>query len=102
VGLSLLHRRPDSGLGNIRSSPGAPSRNIDWTLLIGQGLLTVIGCCVVFSATRTQSGDPYLFVTRQVVFAIVATVVMVVVMAIDYEWLRDRARIMYALTIGVL
>jgi rod shape determining protein RodA len=102
VGLSLLHRRPDSGLGNIRSSPGAPSRNIDWTLLIGQGLLTVIGCCVVFSATRTQSGDPYLFVTRQVVFAIVATVVMVVVMAIDYEWLRDRARIMYALTIAIL
>ena len=39
MGLSLLHRRPDSGLGNIRSSPGAPSRNIDWTLLIGQGLL---------------------------------------------------------------
>jgi rod shape determining protein RodA len=71
-------------------------------LLIGQGLLTIIGCCVVFSATRTQAGDPYTFVTRQVVFAIVATVVMVVVMAIDYEWLRDRARILYALTIAVL
>ena len=102
MALSLLHRRPDSGLGNIRSSPGAPSRNIDWTLLVGQGLLTIIGCCVVFSATRTQAGDPYTFVTRQVVFAIGATVVMVLVMAVDYEWLRDRARILYAITVLVL
>lgn len=102
MGVSLLHRRPDSGLGNIRSSPGDPSRNIDWILLVGQGLLTIIGCCVVFSATRTQSSDPYTFVTRQVIFAIAATVVMVVVMAIDYEWLRDRGRILYVLTILVL
>jgi rod shape determining protein RodA len=98
----LLHRRPDSGLGNIRSSPGDPSRNIDWVLLGGQGLLTVIGCCIVFSATRTQAGDPYTFVTRQVIFAIAATLVMVIVMAVDYEWWRDRARIRYAITIGVL
>jgi rod shape determining protein RodA len=102
MSLPLLHRRPDSGLGNIRSSPGDPSRNIDWVLLVGQGLLTIVGCCVVFSATRTQAGDPYTFVTRQVIFAIAATVVMVVVMAIDYEWLRDRGRILYVLTILVL
>ncbi len=102
MSLPLLHRRPDSGLGNIRSSPGDPSRNIDWVLLVGQGLLTIVGCCVVFSATRTQAGDPYTFVTRQVIFAIAATVVMVFVMAIDYEWLRDRGRILYVLTILVL
>jgi rod shape determining protein RodA len=102
LSLPLLHRRPDSGLGNIRSSAGDPSRNIDWVLLVGQGLLTIVGCCVVFSATRTQAGDPYTFVTRQVIFAIAATVVMVVVMAIDYEWLRDRGRIFYVLTILIL
>jgi len=102
MSLPLLQRRPDSGLGNIRSSPGAPRRNIDWTLLVGQGLLTVIGCCVVFSATRTRGGDPFSWVIRQVVFAIIATVVMVAVMALDYEWLRDRARALYALTIAVL
>jgi len=99
----MLHRRPDSGLGNIRSSPGDPSRNIDWILLGAQILLTVAGCFVVYSATRTDPDiDPYLFVTRQVVFAIVAAVVMFVVMSIDYELLRERARTVYGVTVLAL
>ncbi len=99
----MLHRRPDSGLGNIRSSPGDPSRNIDWILLVAQILLTVAGCFVVYSATRTDPDiDPYLFVTRQVVFAIVAAVVMFVVMSIDYELLRERARAVYGITVLAL
>jgi rod shape determining protein RodA len=100
--LQMLQRKPDSGLGNIRSSPGDPSRNIDWVLLLAQSTLTVIGCFVVFSATRTRTADPYVFVTRQVIFAIVATVVMVVVMAIDYDWLRSHARGLYLITIAAL
>ncbi|MDQ3470008.1 MAG: rod shape-determining protein RodA [Actinomycetota bacterium] len=102
MSLPLLKRRPDSGLGNIRSSPGDPSRNIDWVLLGGQGLLTIAGCFVVFSATRTQGDDPYRFVTRQVIFAIAASLAMVVTMAVDYEWLRERARLLYAGTVAVL
>jgi len=99
----MLQRRPDSGLGNIRSSPGDPSRNIDWILLGAQILLTVAGCFVVYSATRTDPDiDPYLFVTRQVVFAIVAAVVMFVVMSIDYELLRERARTVYGVTVLAL
>ena len=103
MALTFLQRRPDSGLGNIRSSPGDPSRNIDWVLLVTQGVLTVVGCAVVYSASRTQvEGDPYAFVTRQVVFAIVATVVMFAVMSVDYEWLKERARFFYGLTLVVL
>ncbi|MDQ3176839.1 MAG: rod shape-determining protein RodA [Actinomycetota bacterium] len=103
MSLPMLHRRPDSGLGNIRSSPGDPSRNIDWILLVAQILLTVAGCFVVYSATRTDPDiDPYLFVTRQVVFAIVAAVVMFVVMSIDYELLRERARAVYGITVLAL
>ena len=97
-----LQRKPDSGLGNIRSSPGDPSRNIDWVLLLAQSALTVIGCFVVFSATRTRTADPYVFVTRQVIFAIVATVAMVIVMAIDYDWLKTHARGLYGLTLLAL
>ena len=82
MGLSMLQRKPDSGLGNIRSSPADPSRNIDWVLLTGPVALTVAGCFIVFSATRTRTADPYTFVTRQVIFAIVAAVVMVVVMVV--------------------
>ena len=102
MGLSMLQRKPDSGLGNIRSSPADPSRNIDWVLLSAQVALTVAGCFIVFSATRVRTADPYTFVTRQVIFAIVAAVAMVVVMAVDYEWWKDRARALYVLTIAVL
>jgi rod shape determining protein RodA len=100
---TFLSRKPDSGLGNIGASPGAPSRNIDWVLMTVQFTLTIIGCFVIFSASRTRVvGDPYAFVTRQVVFAIVATVVMFVVMAIDYDWWKDKARFLYGLTLVLL
>ena len=79
----FISRRPDSGLGNIRSSPGDPSRNIDWVLLSVQGILMIVGSFVVFSASRTRiEGDPYAFVNRQVVFGIIGLVVMTFVMAI--------------------
>lgn len=102
MGVALRPRRPDSGLGNLRYSPADPSRNIDYTLLGAQGLLTVAGCCIVYSATRTTGTDPFAFVTRQVIFAIVATLVLIGVMAIDYEFWRHRARLLYAGTIVVL
>jgi rod shape determining protein RodA len=103
VATSFLSRKPDSGLGNIRSSPAAPSRNVDWVLMSAQFALTVIGCFIVYSASRTRvSEDPYAFATRQVVFAIVATAVMALVMSFDYEWWKDRARFLYGLTLVVL
>ncbi len=100
---SFLSRKPDSGLGNIRSSPGDPSRNIDWVLMGSQFALTIIGCFIVFSASRTRViEDPYAFATRQVIFAIAATAVMFIVMAFDYEWWKDRAKFLYGLTLVVL
>ena len=98
----MLQRKPDSGLGNIRSSPADPSRNIDWVLMTAQAALTIAGCFVVFSATRTRTADPYTYVTRQVIFAIVASLAMVVVMAVDYQWLKERARTLYLLTVAAL
>ena len=63
--MTFLQRKPDSGLGNIRSSPGSPSRNIDWVLLFAQSALSVIGLAVIYSASHTKFSDPFLFVTRQ-------------------------------------
>ncbi|MCB0968113.1 MAG: FtsW/RodA/SpoVE family cell cycle protein, partial [Ilumatobacter sp.] len=103
MALDFFVRKPDSGLGNIRSSPADPYRNVDWVLLLTQGLLTVIGCFVVYSASWTRiDGDPYAFVTRQVVFAIAASVVMVVVMSLDYEFFKERAAFLYSVTIALL
>ena len=100
---TFLARRPDSGLGNLRRSPGDPSRNIDWVLMFVQWLLIAVGCFVVFSASRTRiEGDPYAFVNRQVVFAIVGAVVMSLVMSLDYEALKNRAMTFDVGTISLL
>ncbi len=96
---AFLTRKPDSGLGNIKASPADPSRNIDWILLSVQIVLAVAGFFIVFSTSRGRVlSDPYVFVTRQVVFGLVATVVMVGVMAVDYEFWKERARTLYIVT----
>jgi rod shape determining protein RodA len=61
-----------------------------------------IGCFVIYSASRTKQADPFVYVTRQVIFLIGAVVAMVVVMVIDYEALRERARFFYGVTLMVL
>ena len=72
-------------------------------LLLAQAALAVIGCFIVFSASRTRIvEDPYTFVTRQVVFGIIAAVVMFAVMSVDYEWLKERATFFYGLTLVIL
>ncbi|MBK8332809.1 MAG: rod shape-determining protein RodA [Acidimicrobiaceae bacterium] len=102
MAMTFLQRKPDSGLGNIRSSPSAPSRNIDWVLLLGQSALSVIGLAVIYSASYSKFSDPFLFVTRQEVFLIGAVVTMVVVMSFDYDWWKDRSRFLYGVTIMLL
>jgi rod shape determining protein RodA len=99
MAFSVLNRRPDSGLGNVRSSPGDPSRNVDWVLMFAQAALVVIGCLTVYSASRTKVPNSYLFATRQVVFVIIAIGVMLFVMSLDYSWLRERAKFFYGLSV---
>ena len=99
MGVTFMQRRPDSGLGNVRSSPGDPSRNIDWVLLLTQAALAVIGCFIVFSASRTRIvEDPYAFVTRQVVFGIIAAVVMFAVMSANTS-AEGAGDVLYGLTL---
>jgi rod shape determining protein RodA len=102
VALSFMQRKPDSGLGNIHASPSAPGRNIDWVLLLAQGGLSVIGLFVIYSASHSKFTDPFLFVTRQEVFLIGAVLVMVVVMAFDYDWWKDHARFLYGVSLMLL
>ena len=104
----LLSRKPDSGLGNIRSSPSAPSRNIDWVLMLAVSALSIIGLAVIYTSSRTKfapgASTPYgfAFVTRQEVFLIAAVVGMIIVMAFDYEWWKDHSRFLYGVTIMLL
>jgi rod shape determining protein RodA len=103
MGFPLLQRRPDSGLGNIRSGGSDPRRNVDWSLLVPVVLLTIIGAFAIYSATFWKvDGDPYWFTTRQVLFAIVAAVVLVVTMSFDYSLLRERAFFLYGCALVAL
>lgn len=99
----LLARRPDSGLGNIRASGSDPRRNIDWTMATCVVLLGIIGPFAIYSATFWKiDDDPYWFTVRQVVFMIVAAVVMIATMSFDYTFLRERAFFLYGCSIVAL
>ncbi len=108
MALSFMQRKPDSGLGNIHASKSAPGRNIDYVLLFAQGALAIIGLFVIFSASHSKTPplgtSPYdfFFVTRQEIFLIAAVLVMVVVMAFDYDWWKDHARFLYGATLMLL
>ena len=103
MGFPMLQRRPDSGLGNIRSGPGDPSRNIDWTLIVPVVLLSVIGTFAIYSATFWKvADDPYWFTVRQVIFVIVAGITLVATMSFDYTLLRERAFFLYGCALVAL
>ena len=99
-------RRPNSGLGNIRRGFADPTRNIDWVLMGAVGALTIISSFIIYSATRprllNKGADPFQFVQRQIVFVIIAIIVMAVVMWMDYVQLRGSAELFYAVTIVLL
>ena len=99
-------RRPNSGLGNIRRGFADPTRNIDWILMGAVAALTVISSFIIYSATRprllNRGADPFQFVQRQMIFVIVAIIVMAVVMWMDYVQLRGSAELFYAVTIVLL
>lgn len=103
MGLPLRNRRGTSGLGNVRSSGGAPSHNIDWTMLVPVFLLSLIGVFSIYSATFWKvEGDPYWFTVRQVVYLVVAAVVLIGVMTFDYTLLRERAFFLYGCIVVAL
>lgn len=76
-----------------------PSRNVDWILFVAVIALGIIGMFNTYSATRqrliNQGFDPFIYVQRQVLFAIIATGVMVGIMTIGHEWIRGRAIFLY-------
>jgi len=103
---TVFARRPNSGLGNIRRGFADPTRTIDWILMGAVSALTIIGMFMIYSATRprllNRGADPYFFVERQIIFVMIAIVVMAVVMWMDYVQLRGSAELFYAATIVLL
>jgi rod shape determining protein RodA len=72
-------------------------------MLIPVVLLGIIGAFAVYSATFWKvDSDPYWFTVRQVTFLIASAVVLVIVMAFDYQILRERAYFLYGCSIIAL
>lgn len=106
--LDSLRRRGSAttSMGNLRRSMADPSRNIDWLLVFAVSALSAIGALAVYSTTRprliARGVDPYYLLQRQIIYIIAAAVVMVALMALDYQWLRGRAEFFYGASIIAL
>ena len=75
-------------------------RRIDWVLIAASTALIVIGCLLVWSATKTKmlnAGlDPQYFLTRQMINATFGLVMAFGVAMVDYRTLRAYTPFVYA------
>ena len=97
---------------SMGASPGrrrdlaAPWRHVDAILVAATMSIALLGCLMVYSATRfglEQDGlDPLSSVKRQAMFVVAGVVVMAVVAAVDYRRIRDMAPVLHLGAIGLL
>ena len=99
---AILRVSSSSGPATVRARESSPGRNIDWPLVVVQFALSGVGLAIIYSASRTKAADPYLFVTRQEIFLIVAVAAMAVVMSVDYSFWRNHALVLYVGTLVAL
>ena len=72
--------------------------NLDYTLLFAVVLLCFYGLLVLYSSTRlavTGGSDPYFFVKRQSLWALVGFVFLTIIIFIDYHNLERYSRVIY-------
>jgi rod shape determining protein RodA len=91
------------GLGERSRLEASPLLHVDWILLGAALAITVLGLAMIYSTTHQRiPGDPYYFVKRQGLFAVIGLVVMTAVLAIDYRRMRDYALLFYGGTVFLL
>lgn len=75
-------------------------KNIDLILLSAVTLQSIFGFFTVYSATRqrllNQGFDQFYYVQRQVGFVLFAAFLMLLVMGIGHDWIRERGVYWYA------
>jgi rod shape determining protein RodA len=79
---------------------------LDWLLLAAVAGLLAMGSLLVWSATSRQDaltgGDPAFYVRKQLVNVAIGVVLMVMVLATDYRWVRILAPVVYVLSVAGL
>ena len=74
-------------------------KNMEWGLLIVAIILTTIGIIALFSATQEDSYDEC---KKQIIWLIASLIIMVIVLAINYETLVKLSPIFYGIFIVLL
>lgn len=78
----------------------------DVILLGAVGALSILGCVMVYSASRSRAESQGLsstyYLERQIAFVILGVILMVIVMLFDYRKLRDLSPLLYIASIGAL
>jgi rod shape determining protein RodA len=99
----LARAQRPRGLGEPSRLEASPLRHFDW-ILVGAALaITLLGLLMIYSTTHLRvPSDPYYFVKRQALFAVLGFVVMAAVLAIDYRRLRDYSMLFYGGTVFLL
>jgi rod shape determining protein RodA len=101
---TVTPRRPGTKLGSLHRNPSSPWRHVDVVLLGAVVAVAVLGCLMVFSATRGRDPSSYdtTFVARQTLFVMVGLGVLVATTLLDYRRMRELVPIAYLGTLGLL
>jgi rod shape determining protein RodA len=91
------------GLGEPSRFEASPLRHFDWILVGASLAITAIGLAMIYSTTHQRiPGDPYYYVKRQVLFAVIGLAAMAVVLLVDYKRLSHLTMVVYGLTVLML
>lgn len=74
-------------------------KNIEWTILICVGILIVIGCVALYSATQSTEHDELI---KQLIWLGISVPIMIGILAIDYELIIKAAPICYGVMLILL
>jgi rod shape determining protein RodA len=78
-------------------------RRLDWVLIAAVGALVGYGLWAIEGITRHDiPGDPNYYLTRQIVFAVIGVVGLLVVLLIDPQIYRTRWRVIYGSTLFLI
>lgn len=95
-----------SSSSTTRRDLAAPWRHVDAILVAAALTVAVLGCLMVYSASRfgleQQGLDPLTSLKRQALFVVVGVAVMGLVAAVDYRRLLDLAPVLYLAALGLL
>lgn len=74
-------------------------KNIEWGILVCTILLIAIGLVALFSATQNSDYDEF---KKQLMWLGISIPVVIIVIAIDYEWIAKLSPILYGISLILL